>query len=606
MKPWWKRMSRYAYPYKGGLALIMLLMLLSVVLEVIKPWPMKLLVDHVLTRHPLHNGTGWVARMVSGVAPADLLAWLAGATLLLFLASRMLQMTQGYVKAGIGTRMSYDLGGELFDHLQRLSPRFHSRHKTGDLARRVINNSGCVRELVMGTLFPVITSLMTLTIMFTVMWQLDRSLSLLALLAAFPLGFLIKFFSRPMTERSYQQQELEGEMMSLAEQTLTALPVVQAFGREEHEDRRFRSLSQRTVRAYMRTTISQLQFKVGTSAVTAVGTAAFMVIGGTHVLEGTLSLGSLLIFLSYLAALYAPLESFAYISMGFASAAAGARRVLEVFETKQEVEDSVAAQPAIRRAAGVGAEVRFEGVSFGYEPGSPVLKSVSLEALPGQTIAIVGPTGAGKTTLANLIPRFFDPWEGKVVVDGRDVRDMKLKSLRERIALVLQEPFLFPLTIAENIAYGRPDASQAEIEAAARAANAHVFIERLPKRYETVIGERGTTLSGGERQRLAIARALLKDASILILDEPTSALDAQTEALFVEALERLMQGRTTFIIAHRLSTIRHADQIVVMKDGCVAEVGTHRELLSQKGFYAHLNNLHSGQPSVITSEINHG
>lgn len=593
MKPWWQRLSYYAYPYQGGLALVMLLMLLGVIIEVVKPWPMKLIVDHVLTRPPPPHGADWLTQMLGGAAPADLLGWLASATLLLFVASQAAQMTLVYVKAGVGTRMSFDLGAELFYHLQRLSPRFHTQHKTGDLARRVINNSGCVNELIMGTLFPVLTSLVTLGVMFTVMWQLDRSLSLLALLAALPLGLLIKFFSQPMEDRTYEQQQLEGEMMSLAEQTLTALPMVQAFGREEYEAGRFRSLSQHTGRAYLRTILSQLQFKVGTSAVTAVGTAAFMVIGGMHVLNGTLSLGSLLVFLSYLAALYVPLEALAYTSMGFASAAAGARRVLEVFAAKDEVTDSAAAKPFIRPAAGQGVGVRLEGVTFGYKPGRPVLKAISLEALPGQTIAIVGATGAGKTTLVGLIPRFFDPWAGRVLVGGRDVRDVQLKSLRDQIALVLQEPFLFPLTVAENIAYGCPEASREKIETVARAANAHEFIVRLPEGYDTPLGERGAILSGGERQRLSIARALLKNAPILILDEPTGALDAQTEAQLTEAVGRLTEGRTTFIIAHRLSTVRRADLIAVLENGAIVEVGTHDELLNRKGVYSRFHNSQS-------------
>jgi ATP-binding cassette subfamily B protein/subfamily B ATP-binding cassette protein MsbA len=591
VKLWWQRLSPYAHPYWGGLALVTLLMLLGVVIDVLKPWPMKLIVDYVLTRQPLPDGAGWIARSLGGTALTDLLGWLVGATLVLFLASSAIQMTQVYVKAGVGARMSYDLGAELFDHLQRLTLTFHGRHNTGDLARRVINNSGFVRDLVMGVFFPALTSLLTLAIMFAVMWRLDRSLSLLALLVTLPLGLLIRLLARPMSEHSYRQQQLEGEIMSLAEQTLTALPVIQVFGREEYEAGRFRRLSQRTVRAYLRTLASQLQFKVGTSAVTAASTAAFMVIGGVQVLSGSLSLGSLLVFLSYLAALYAPLETLAYMAMGFASASGGARRVFEVFEAKQEVTDRAGAEPLPACSASNRGGVRLEEVTVGYHPGHPILKNISLEALPGQTVAIVGPTGAGKTTLVSLIPRFPDPWEGRVMGDGHDVREVQLKSLRSQIALVLQDPFLFPLTMAENIAYGRPEASPEEIESAARAANAHDFIVRLPQGYETMVGERGITLSGGERQRLSIARALLKNAPILILDEPTSALDAQTEAKLAEALRQLQEGRTTFVIAHRLSTIRRADLIVVLEGGMIAEAGAHGELLARKGVYSQFYNI---------------
>jgi ATP-binding cassette subfamily B protein/subfamily B ATP-binding cassette protein MsbA len=437
--------------------------------------------------------------------------------------------------------------------------------------------------------------MVTLVVLFTVMWRLDSSLALLAIVLTPILGILIRVFDRPMTENTYRQQQLEGEMMALAEQTLTALPAVQAFGREERNDTDFRLLSQRTLQAYLRAIRSQLQFKVGVSAVSAAGTALVILMGGFHVMAGALTLGSLLVFLSYLASLYVPIETLAYSSAGFAAAAAGARRVLEVLDSEEMVKEApdAAALPMVR------GHVRFEEVTVGYEPGRPVLHEISLEAHPGETVALVGPTGAGKSTLVSLIPRFFDPWSGLVLIDGHDVRTVQLKSLRAQIALVLQEPFLLPLSAAENIAYGRPGATREEVEAAARAANAHEFIARLPEGYDTVLGERGATLSGGERQRLSIARALLKDAPILILDEPTSALDAGTESLLLEALERLMSGRTTFIIAHRLSTIRGADRIVVIENGRAVEQGTHQELIVAGGMYQRFHELQYNLPAGV-------
>jgi ATP-binding cassette subfamily B protein/subfamily B ATP-binding cassette protein MsbA len=326
---------------------------------------------------------------------------------------------------------------------------------------------------------------------------------------------------------------------------------------------------------------------------TAVGTAATLWVGAHHVLDGRLSVGSVLVFLSYLGSLYGPLESVMYTPSTLQGAAGSARRVLEVFAIEPEVRDQPGAA-ALPRSRG---QVTLDDVRFGYEPDRPVLRGISLEVLPGQTVALVGATGAGKTTLVSLVPRFFDPWSGRVLIDGHDVRQVQLKSLREQIALVPQEPFLFPFSLAENIAYGRPGASQAEIEAAAKAANLHEFISRLPEGYATKVGERGATLSGGERQRLSIARALLKDAPILILDEPTSALDVETEKLLLEALRRLMDGRTTLLIAHRLSTVRHADRIVVLKDGHVVETETHVKLLGRAGLYAHWHRIHAGQPA---------
>jgi len=314
------------------------------------------------------------------------------------------------------------------------------------------------------------------------------------------------------------------------------------------------------------------------------------------VLAGTLTVGGLLVFLSYLASLFAPLEHIAYASFGIASASAGAHRVFEVLDSGERVEELPDAKPFTPLDQAKGASIALESVVFGYEQNRPVLRGVSLETHPGEMIALVGATGAGKTTLMSLVPRFFDAWSGRVTIDGTDVRELQLKSLRDQIALVLQEPFLLPLSVAENIAYGRPEATREEIESAAHSANADSFIARLPQGYDTVIGERGATLSGGERQRLAIARALLKDSPILLLDEPTSALDGATEASVLSALERLLEGRTVLVIAHRLSTVRRANRIIVLEDGVIAESGTHDELIAAGGRY---HRLYSAQ--LVTS-----
>ncbi|CAA9578747.1 Efflux ABC transporter, permease/ATP-binding protein [uncultured Synechococcales cyanobacterium] len=598
MKLWWLRLTPYTLAHWRGLTFVMLLMLVNVGLNVLKPWPLKLIIDYVLGKQSFSGGDVWLKTLPGGESSSQLLGWLVGATIILFLASEGVRLIQEYVGAGVGSQMGYNLGAVLFDRLQRLSLRFHNQQHAGDLVRRVMTDSNCIRDLVMGVFLPVLTSLVSLVAMFAVLWQLNHLLSLLSLLVAPLIVILIWVFNQPMTERTYQHQRFEGEIMALSEQTLTALPVIQAFGREAHEDERFRYLSRKALQAYMGAILAQMQFKFGVSGVSAVGTAVIMLIGGFQVLNGSLSIGSLLVFLSYLASLYKPMETLAYISSGFAAAAASARRVLEVLDTKDEVREVPGAKPLILQSDRARGHVCLEGVTFGYGPGyPPVLQDITLEARPGEIIALVGPTGAGKSTLVSLIPRFFDPWQGRVLFDGVDIRDVQLKSLRSQIALVLQEPFLLPLTIAENIAYGRPGASQEEIVAAARAANAEAFIQRLPQGYDTVIGEWGATLSGGEKQRLAIGRALLKVAPVLILDEPTSALDARTEAMLLDALERLMAGRTTFIIAHRLSTIQQADRIVVLDRGRVVEIGTHEELLAGSSHYKRLYKLHFGSAS---------
>jgi ATP-binding cassette, subfamily B, bacterial len=581
---WWLRLARYARPQALRISLLLLLTLAGVGLSALTPWPMKLIVDHVLTGRPLPDGAAWIALLPGGGAPAAILAWLSLGTVAVLVARQTTTLANAYVQAGVGGRIRYALGADLLDHLQRLSVRFHGRARTGDLVRRITSDSGCVNHLLIGAALPALTALASLATMFVIMWQLHPVLALVAVGAMAPLGAVIRLTAPRMTQRTYEQQVLEGQMMALAEQTLSALPVVQAFGREEHEDRHFAGLAGRSVRAYLRALSSQLQYKIGTGATTAAGTALVMGIGGFEVFLGSLTVGTLLVFLSYLASLHASLETLAYLGPGFASAAAGARRVFEVLDVDEEVRDAPGAKPL--PAGGQRRHVCLEGVTFGYKPGRPVLQDVSLEAHPGEVIALVGPTGAGKSTLVSLILRLFDPWEGRVTFDGTDLREVQLASLRAQVAVVLQDSYLLPLTVAESIAYGRPDATREEIVAAVVAANADAFIRRLPRGYDTVLGERGVTLSGGERQRLAIARALVKDAPVLILDEPTSALDAETEALLLGALERLMRGRTTFIIAHRLSTVRNADRIIVLDHGRVVEVGPHEELVRRRGRYA--------------------
>ena len=568
-----------------GFAAILVLTLAGAGMAALMPWPLKIIVDYLLKDEPLPaqlNRLGFLFEMSTSGA----LIVLVGATLVFFIGSQVIRITRAYIERGVGDRMMYTLAADIFDHSQHLSLRYHDRQQTGDLVRRITSDTGCVRDLLMGVAVPLLSALVTLLVFFGVMWSLSPPLTLIALLAAVPLPWLIRLLEPRMAQRTFEHQETEGGVMALAEQTLSAMPVVQAFDRRGLEVARFRKITDRSLQAYLRSIAAQLQFKIGVSASTAVGTAAMLILGGFQVLEGQLTIGSLLVFLAYLASLYGPVETLAHLGSSFATASAGARRVFEILDSQEAiVERPGAAELQAADNGGIGS-VRLEGVSVGYDEGHAVLKDVTLDAKAGETVALVGRTGSGKSTLVSLLPRFLDPWEGRVMIGGRDIRDIRLSSLRDHIGLVLQETFLLPISVASNIAYGRPEASHADIVAAATAANADEFIRTLPDRYDTVLGERGATLSGGQAQRISIARALLKDAPILILDEPTSALDAETEALLLAALERLMSGRTTFIIAHRLSTIRHADRIVVLENGRIIEAGKHDQLLALNGAYA--------------------
>ncbi|MEJ7785935.1 MAG: ABC transporter ATP-binding protein [Solirubrobacteraceae bacterium] len=589
-----RRLLPYAFRRRGSLAVVGSAMVADIGLTVLQPWPLKVLVDNVLDGRPLPAGLSDVFGALPGPASRDaLLTWVVVATAVLFLFGWAVGLMASWASVRFGERVSYDVAGDLFAHLQRLSLRFHLTHGVGSSIRRITGDAGAIATIVQDAMLPAVTAVATLVTMVVIMAKLDLGLTLLALAVLPAMALVMRLYAGTMTERSYEQQETEGELYETLEQTLSGLVVVQAFGGEPAGDRRFAGDTDRVMQATIRMTWAQFRFKLLLGAVTAVGTAAVFWVGAQHALDGTLSVGTILVFLAYLGSLYAPLHDVSHSSSTITEALGSAIRVVEVLDAPAEVGD----RPGVVGLPVVRGDVALEGVWFGYEPGRPVLRGVDLVARRGEVVAIVGPTGAGKSTLVSLVPRFFDPDRGRVTLDGRDLRDVRLATVRESVALVLQESFLFPFSIAENIAYGRPGASRREVEAAARAANAHEFVSRLPEGYGTVVGERGATLSGGERQRVAIARALLKDAPVLILDEPTSALDAETEGLLMEALERLMAGRTTIIIAHRLSTIRRADQIVVLREGRVVERGGHDELVAAGGAYARMHTIQHGPES---------
>ena len=586
-----RRLAPFAWHRRGAMTLVVATTLTDVGLTLLQPWPLKVLVDNVLRGRPTTGALHSVFVALPGPASREaLLWWTVAATVVLFLLTWAAGLAAEWARVRFGERLAYDVAGALFGHLQRLSLRFHTRHGVGSLIRRIMDDSGSIGTVIQDAAIPAATAVVTLVVMVVIMLRLDALLTLMALAVIPAMALAMRRYSAPMADRSYEQQEAEGLLYETVEQTLSGLPVVQAFGQEPAADRRLAADIDRIMEATIRMTWAQFRFKIALGAITALGTVAVFYVGAQHVLSGRLQLGTIIVFLAYLGSLYSPLHDVSHSSSTVSEAIGSARRVVEVLDAPADVVD----RPGAVRPGGVRGDVRFEGVWFGYVPGRPVLRGVSFAARPGEVLAVVGPTGAGKSTLAGLLPRFFDPDEGRVSLDGRDVRELRLESVRASVSLVLQESFLFPFSIAENIAYGRPGASRAEIEAAARAANAHEFVCRLPDGYETVVGERGATLSGGERQRVAIARALLKDAPVLVLDEPTSALDAETEESLLAALERLMEGRTTIVIAHRLSTIRRADLILVLRDGRIVERGSHDELVALGGQYARMHAIQHG------------
>jgi ATP-binding cassette subfamily B protein/subfamily B ATP-binding cassette protein MsbA len=546
--------------------------------ELLKPWPLKIIIDNVLSDNPvpLEFDFNW---------SRDTLLFLACAGLVLvYLLLGGLRVLSDYTTIRIGHGMVNDLRRDLYGRIQRLSLSFHTRQQLGDLMYRITADTMGIQTLTMNGFFAVLSTLVLLAGMFVVMVALDPFLTLLALVVCPALFAAIGLLNRKMSSAAAHSHDKQSMVYSLVQRTLLGIRVIQAFTKEEDEERRFVKASTESLAADLRLYNLQNFYYVVIDVTIAAGTAAVLWIGAGHVLSGALSVGEIVVFTSYLASLYAPISSIFQTYGSIQSARVGVRRAFDILDSEQVIPDGHRAL-GNQRAKG---EISFEEVSFGYASSQPVLKNINLRIAPGKRVAIVGPTGAGKSTLVSLLPRFYDPQSGRITIGGIDIRDFQLKSLRRQIAMVLQPPVLFPGSIRENIAYGRPEAALEQVIAAAKVAQVHEFIEQLPEKYETVVGEQGATLSEGQKLRLTIARGILLNAPILILDEPTSSVDSETEALIMEGLERLMEGRTTFIIAHRLSTVRQADLILVVRAGQIAEQGTFRELLHRGGAFASL------------------
>jgi len=578
LKPFWKR----------ALAAIAITVTISL-LALLGPWPLKILFDSVLGSHPLPAALEPVLgplmdrRMV-------LLVVVVAAGFAITLTQNALSVLNSYIETALEQGMVLNFRSDLFQHAQRLSMAYHDRKRSGGLIFAINFQANAAAGLVMA-LQPLAQSALTLVGMFWLTFTINPTLAVLSLMVVPFIYYSVGYYVTHIQDRLREVKGMEGESLSIIHEAVSMMRVIVAFGRESHEFKRFRDQGKQAVDARVKVTVRQTLFSLVVNTTTAAGTAAVMGYGAYQILQGQMTGGELLVVLSYVASIYGPLEAISTTIGSFQDRFISLEYAYQILDTVPEIRNA----PGARDAGHAQGELAFESVNFSYERREHTLEDISFHARAGDVIGIVGPTGAGKTTLVTLIPRFYDVVSGRVLLDGEDIRELTLESLRANISIVLQEPLLFSGTIYDNIRYGRLDASREEIVEAAKAANAHDFITRLPQKYGTELGERGVKLSGGERQRIAIARAFLKNAPILILDEPTSSIDSRTEAVILEALERLMVGRTTLMIAHRLSTLRMARQILVMDQGRIVERGTHEELLLHRGLYAQLHEMQSGR-----------
>lgn len=590
----YRRVASFYRPYLGTISFSLVLLLITIGFNLLKPWPIKWVIDTVIPRaiqtgepfyeEILSSKSGHVYLSISNLSVACL------ALILVTLLAGGFSLWNNYVLIKIGLKTLLRLRTELYAYLQHLPLHFHDRRRSGDSTFRVAYDSQAVQTFFNRGFATIFGSVITLVATFIVMYRMDASLAFLSFAVAPFLWATIIYYSKRVREQTTTLQQEESDVLARASEGLTSIRIVHAFGRQEFEVNEFEREAKESLSANLQLTMTNALSSLVVGVIMALGTASILYVGTQHVISGKLTVGDLWIFLSYLAMLYQPLEQLSYTAWALEGAAAGMQRVFEILDAEDTVPDA----PHAKKLPAVTGALHFDKIEFAYEADQPILRGLTFDIAAGQTIAFVGGTGAGKTTLLSLVPRFYDPTAGHISLDGFDIRAVTKTSLRENISVVLQDTLLLNGTVLENIAYGKLGATRLEIEAAAIAAQAHDFISKLPKGYDTPVGERGVRLSGGQKQRIGIARAFLKGAPILLLDEPTSALDLETEAEIMETLKKLMRRQTTLIVTHRLSTIHHVDKIFVLDQGRIIESGTGPELLAHGGTYARLWNAGQG------------
>jgi ATP-binding cassette subfamily B protein len=574
-------------PHRGMLVLAFIAVLGEAATDLLEPWPLKIVFDYVFGTKAMPSWMSGLIGATFGLSKVSILHFAILAVIVIAAGGALSSYAEKYLTTSVGQWVMHDLRRILYHHIQRLSLAYHDHKPTGDLISTVTADIDSIQDFISQALLGIVVNVLTLAGMLAVMFYLNWRFTLIALSITPFLFAVVYTYTRRIKQASRALRKKEGEVVSVVAEVLNSIRVVKAFAREDYEEERLAQRSLENVETALKARSLKAKLAPVVQVIVAVGTCLVLWYGTNLVLTGQMTTGSLLVFLLYLGKMYKPMRDLSKMTDTMSKAAVGYERIHEVIETENDVRNL----PGAKKAPSFKGEVEFDHVYFAYENGYGTLNDVSLHVEPGQLAALVGPTGAGKSTITGLIGRFYDPQKGVVKIDGQDVRSYKLKSLRRQMSFVLQETLLFRAPVWQNIAYGKPEATREEILRAAQLANADEFIKKMPQQYDTMVGEKGVTLSGGQRQRIAIARAIIRNSPILILDEPTSGLDAASEELVFEALGRLMEGRTTIVIAHRLATIRRAGVIFVIDHGTVVERGTHDQLLDAGGLYSRLHDI---------------